>query len=293
MPPASPVTSRSAPRPRPRLALIAGLVALALAGCTGRGGSLGAGLGGITGSLGASAQPTTPEGWRAEAEEWGRRYDAQPGDRTAALRYGQALRATGQNAQAMAVLQAAVLKHTQDRELLGAFGRTLMDNGQFRQAQDVLARAHAPERPDWRILSAQGAVADQLGEHERAQAFYLAALRIAPDEPTVMSNLGLSYALTRRLPEGERVLRTAVAHPRADARVRQNLTLVLGLQGRFDEASTWARKDMPPAEAEATVTQLRRMVSQPNAWDKLRQGGKPSARPARAGARDQSLARST
>ncbi|MCX7431406.1 MAG: SLC13 family permease, partial [Planctomycetia bacterium] len=86
--------------------------------------------------------------------------------------------------------------------VLGAYGRSLMDTGQLKQAEEVLSRAHLPERPDWRILSAQGAVADQLGEHPRAQEFYQAALKINPGDPTIMSNLGLSYALSKRLPEG-------------------------------------------------------------------------------------------
>jgi Flp pilus assembly protein TadD len=179
----------------------------------------------------------------------------------------------------MAVLQAAVIRHPQDLELLGAYGRALMDAGQLRQAEDVLSRAHLPERPDWRILSVQGAVADQLGDHARAQGFYQSALRINPGEPTVMSNFGLSLALSKRLPEAEQVLRQAAQHPRADKRVRQNLVLVLGLQGRFAEAEQLARSDLPPEEAQAAITQLRQMVAQPNSWNMLRgQGGQEGQR---------------
>ena len=76
------------------------------------------------------------------------------------------------------------------------------------------------------------------------------------------------------------MLREAVAAPGSDARVRQNLDLVLGLQGRFAEAEQLARQDMSPAEATATVAYLRRSVSQPNSWEMLR-GGK--AKPQRAG----------
>ncbi len=52
----------------------------------------------------------------------------------------------------------------------------------------------------------------------------------------MLSNLGLSYALTKQLPEAEAALREASASPRADARVRQNLALVLALEGKFAEA---------------------------------------------------------
>lgn len=248
------------------------LAALALAGCQSRGGP-----GDITGSIGRSqpAQPRTAADWQAERESWGKRYDTDPKDRNAAFYYARALRAMDQHAQALAVLQNAVLIHQDDRELLGAYGRSLADNGRLREADEVLSRAHSPERPDWRILSAQGTVADQLGEHERAQQLYQAALKLAPSEPTVMSNLGLSLALSRHLPDAERVLREAAAQPAADARVRQNLVLVLGLQGRFGEAETVARQDQSPAEAAAAIAYLKRSVSQQNSWDLLKGKAKP------------------
>jgi Flp pilus assembly protein TadD len=81
------------------------------------------------------------------------------------------------------------------------------------------------------------------------------------------------------LPEAERVLTEAVNSDRADIRVRQNLVLVLGLQGRFGEAETLARRDQSPAEAAATVAYLKRSVSQQNSWELLK-GGKGRAKPA-------------
>jgi len=256
----------------------ASVLCLSLGACQMRGG-----VADITGSIGGgSTQPRTEAQWRAEEADWGKRYDANQRDRNAAFFYARALRAVDKNAQALAVLEGAVLIHSEDRELLGAYGRSLADNGRFKQADDVLGRAHLPEKPDWRILSAQGTVADQLGEHDRAQQLYAAALKLVPNEPTVMSNLGLSLALSKRLPEAERVLREAAARPGSDARVRQNLVLVLGLQGRFQDAEQLARQDMSAAEASATIAYLRRSVSQPNSWEMLR-GGKAKP-PARAGA---------
>lgn len=261
--------SRSPVLRRVGLAAAVCLAALA-AGCQNRS------AGDVTGSIGRStASQAQPSDWRRESEEWGKRYEANPKDRTAAFRYARALRALEQNAQALAVLQGAVLVHQNDPELLGAYGRSLADNGRLKEADEVLGRAHSPERPDWRILSAQGTVADQLGEHARAQQIYQTALRLAPNEPTIMSNLGLSLALSKKLPEAERVLKEAAAAG-GDARVRQNLVLVLGLQGRFAEAETLAKQDQSPQEAAATVAYLRRSVSQPNSWEMLRGKAKPN-----------------
>jgi Flp pilus assembly protein TadD len=262
-----------------RLAAVS-LACLMLGACQMRGGP-----GDVTGSISArQTQPRTPEQWRAEEAQWGKRYEADNRNRDAAFFYARALRALDKNAQALAVLQGAVLTHNDDRELLGAYGRSLADNGRLKEADEVLGRAHTPERPDWRVLSAQGTVADQLGEHERAQRIYATALRFAPNEPTVMSNLGLSLALSRQLPEAERVLRQAAGAPGADMRVRQNLVLVLGLQGRFQEAEQVAQRDMSPAEAQSTIAYLRRTVGQTNSWEMLR-GGKGDGKGAGNGVR--------
>src|SRR5213079_2719807 len=139
-----------------------------------------------------------------------------------------------------------------------AYGRALADAGNFNQALEVLERAHSPDQPDWRILSVQGAVMDQMGRHGEAQRYYASALRIVPDEPSVLSNLGLSYDLKR----AEETLRRASATGSVDKRVRQNLALVVGLQGRFPEAETIARADLPPTEAAANVTYLRQLLAQ-------------------------------
>ena len=139
----------------------------------------------------------------ARSEVYGERYRANPKDADAALAYGQALRATGQRAQAAAVLEQATIANPGNKALLAAYGRALADNGNFQQAFDVLSRAHSPDNPDWRMLSVQGTALDQLGRHDEARRYYASALKIVPGEPSVLSNLGLSYMLSKDLPKAE------------------------------------------------------------------------------------------
>jgi Flp pilus assembly protein TadD len=177
------------------------------------------------------------------------------------MAYGQALRASGQRSQAVAVFEQATIAHPSNKGLLAGYGRALADNGNFQQAFDVLSRAHSPDNPDWRILSVQGTALDQLGRHEEARRYYASALKIVPDEPTVLSNLGLSYVLSKDLPKAEEILRRAYAGGKADSRVRQNLGLVVGLQGRFAEAETIVKADLPADEAAANVAYLKEMLT--------------------------------
>jgi Flp pilus assembly protein TadD len=198
---------------------------------------------------------------RRDVDVYGQQYRANPTNRDVALRYAQALRITGQRAQAVAVLERASLENPRDKAVLGAYGRALAEAGDYNQALEVLGRAHSPDQPDWHILSAQGAVLDQMGRHAEAQRYYLTALKIIPDEPSVLSNLGLSYALAKDLPNAEATLRRAAARRPVDPRVRQNLALVVGLQGRFADAEAIARADLPPDEAAANVAYLRQMLA--------------------------------
>src|SRR5258706_9226181 len=207
---------------------------------------LAAGLGGcqtmsdITGSLTSKAETSpSPDNDPRRAEEfYGERYRANPKDPEAALAYGQALRATGQRGQAVAVLEQATIAHPGNKALLAGYGRALADNGNFQQSSDVLTRAHSPDNPDWRILSVQGTVLDQLGRHEDARRYYASALKIVPDEPSVLSNLGLSYVLSKDLPKAEENLRRCYARGRAEARVQQDLSLMGGTLCRLVESQS-------------------------------------------------------
>ena len=215
----------------------------------------------VTGSLTPKSDTSPDADPRRSVEVYGERYRANPKDADAALAYGQALRTSGQRSQAAAMLEQATIAHPGNKALLAAYGRALADNGNFQAAFDVLSRAHSPDNPDWRILSVQGAVLDQLGRHDEARGYYVSALRIMPDEPSVLSNLGLSYMLSKDLPKAEETLRQAYANGKADSRVRQNLALVIGLQGRFAEAETIVRADLPADEAAANVAYLKQMLT--------------------------------
>jgi Flp pilus assembly protein TadD len=214
-----------------------------------------------TGSLPTSPASQPEAEWRHDLDVYGQQYRANPTKVDVALRYAQALHSTGQRAQAVAVLERLSMQNPHDKTVLGEYGRALAEAGDYDQALDVLGRAHSPDQPDWHVLSAQGAVLDQLGRHAEAQRYYQTALKIVPDEPSVLSNLGLSYALSKDLTNAESTLRRAAAHPPVDPRVRQNLALVIGLQGRFAEAEQIASADLPPTETAANVAYLRKMLA--------------------------------
>lgn len=237
----------------------------------------------ITGSVAtrpaaSNATPQSEAEWRKAIDVYGERYRADPKDAQAALRYGQALRATGQRAQATAVLEQAVIVNPGDQAVLAAYGRALVDNGNYQQGFDALGRAHTPDNPDWHILSIQGTALDRLGRHEEAQRYYDGALKIRPDEPSVLSNLGMSYLLSKQLAKAEDVLRRAHAGAQSDARIRQNLALAVGLQGRLPEAESIITAGLSPDEAADGVRELKQMLNR--GGDKKSPAAPPPARSA-------------
>ena len=244
-----------------------------MAGCAARHGDVTGSIGGP--SLAASHDP------QAEVAEWGRKYDADPNDKTAALNYAGGLRALDRNQQAVAVLETAAIHYPTDRGVLAAYGKALADVGRLREAAEVLPKAHTPDKPDWSVLSAQGSVARPARRPwPPRRAITQAALKIAPDSPTTLSNLGLSYALDKQLPRAEETLRRAAGEPRATMRVRQNFALVLALEGKFAEAEQVARTDLAPDDAAASIASIRSMIALSPTWRAVRKPGTASPAPA-------------
>jgi Flp pilus assembly protein TadD len=206
---------------------------------------------------------------RQAEETAGKAYEHNPKDRQTGLTYANLLMMTGKNAQALAVMQQIAIANPADRNVLAAYGKAQAAAGQLEQALATIGRAQTPDRPDWKLYSAEGAVLDQLGRSAEARAKYRQALDLQPNEPSVLSNLGMSYILSSDPRTAETYLKLAASQPGADSRVRQNLALVVGLQGRFAEAEKIASQELSPEQATANLAYLRSMLSQQNAWKQL------------------------
>jgi Flp pilus assembly protein TadD len=238
-------------------------LAIALSACTGSKG--------VSPEMtGAIAKPVSDSDYEKASEYWAQRYEAKPKDAAVAFNYALTLRRLGRTDQAVAVLQGAAINHPEDRVILAAYGKALADAGDLNRSLEIIRRAQQPDRPDWKLISAEAAILDQLGDHQQARKLYAQSLDLAPNEPSVLSNYGMSYVLTGELAEAERILRQASSLANADSRVRQNLALVVGLSGRFAEAEKIASAELPPEQAAANVAYLKTMLAQQNSWEKLK-----------------------
>jgi len=206
-------------------------------------------------------------------QKWGQAYSADETNKIAALNYSAALRAAGQTDQAVMVMRKATILHTNDREVLAGYGKALAADGQFDEALRTVRRAQTPDNPDWRLLAAEGGILDSLGRNADGRSKYQQALVLAPGEPQVLNNLGMSYTLTGDLDKAEATLRQALNHPAATARVRQNLALVLGLKGKFKEAEAMATRDLSAEQAKENMAYLQSVLNQQDTWSEIKKAG--------------------
>ncbi|MCB1520375.1 MAG: tetratricopeptide repeat protein [Hyphomicrobiaceae bacterium] len=192
-------------------------------------------------------------------EYWGRKFMSSPNDLKTALNYARNLKAMGQKKQALGVLQQAGVYHGQNRELASEYGRLALDLGQVSVAKPLLAFADDASKPDWRVISARGTVLAKEGAYKESIPYFERAMALSNSNPGVMNNLAMAYALAGEPDRSEKLLRTAL-NKGAPAKSRQNLALVLGLQGRYDEATAMGRRDLAPQVAQADTNMVRQIV---------------------------------
>lgn len=244
--------------------LLAGTAALALSACATNRVSTGTGP-----DYSGLSQAQT----QAVVIELSKRYQANPRDKQVAIAYAAALRAAGQAGQAIAVLETTMSYAGDQPDVQLAYAKALAAAGRFDQALNVVDEAIKPDQPDWNGLSVKGAILDQMGEHDQARALYSQALVIAPNQAGLEANLGLSYAMTNQLSDAEAHLRKAVAMPTATSQIRQNLALVLGLEGQFDAARAIYERELPPQQVEANMAYIRALITQQNRWSAIGKAG--------------------
>jgi Flp pilus assembly protein TadD len=262
------LTSRSMNATAKRLlqATAAITIAVSIAGC----GTSKFTTGSIAKSSGKAVEQMSARELASAGASLGNAYASDPSDKPTALRYAQVLQMNGRTDQSLAVMRKLAIAYPRDRDVLAAYGKALASAGELQPALDAVRRAQTPEYPDWKLLSAEAAILDQLGKSGEARVLYRRALDLKPNDPSILSNLGMSYVLEGDLRTAETYMRSASEQPAADSRVRQNLALVVGLQGRFEEAEKIAGHELSPEQAKANIAYLRSMLAQQNAWSQLK-----------------------
>jgi len=172
----------------------------------------------------------------AQAAFWMREYELNPTDLEATIKLASVIRKVGNPQRAVEITQTTRALYPRDPYLTAEYAAALIASDRSLDAMEPLNEALAYAPAYGRLWSLKGAVLDQQEQYELARKHYTRALNITPNDPSVMANMGLSFALSGNPQMAEQWLRRAAAMPGASQSVRQNLGLVLQLQGKADEA---------------------------------------------------------
>ncbi len=189
-------------------------------------------------------------------------YTRDPTNIRAAVGLMQSLRELGAGDQARDVADKIIVARPDDVAVLAEVGKVRLATGQVPEAVRLLQRATTLDLQDWKSRSALGVAHDRLGETDKAEESYRAALRISPENAVVLNNFALSRAMAKDLPGARELLQRAIASAGADARVRQNLALVYALSGNMAQAEALTLRDLPPDLARETLAYYRELAAQ-------------------------------
>lgn len=191
---------------------------------------------------------------------WGQEYSKKPADLPTALNYARNLKALGEKQKALTVLQQASAIHHNNPDLAGEYGRLALELDQISVANRLLSVADNPTKPDWRVISARGTVEAKQGKYKEAIGYYERALTLSNNQPSVLNNLAMAHAMNGEPQKAEELLRQASAGPNVDPKMKQNLALVLSLQGRYDEAKSFAVTPSGAAAVKSDTDLIRQIV---------------------------------
>ena len=143
------------------------------------------------------------------------------------IRQAQMLRLAGSYPEAIKHLSQLMLVAGDDSRVISEYGKTLAAMGRASDAVNFLTRAQQLQPNDWTVYSALGVAYDQIGDQKSAQINYGQALKLNPEEPSVLSNYALSRMLAKD-PEMARGLaaRAEKAGGSRDAMIARNIAMI-------------------------------------------------------------------
>lgn len=187
---------------------------------------------------------------------WTQEAEIAPSDPVAGVKAAQALRELGRYDQAADQAQRVLMVQPTNYDAQLEMGRAHIARGQAFYGIQALEQARDARPGDWRPWSLLGAAYEQVRRTEDARTAWAQALAISPENPDVLTNMAVSAMAKGDNAAAEPLLRRAAAQPAASLKVRLNLAMVLGLNGKMGEAEQILRRDLPPDQADSNLAWL-------------------------------------
>lgn len=208
---------------------------------------------------------------------WTEQAEIDPLDPVAGVKAAQALRELGRYDEAADLAQRVMLVQPGNYDAMLEVGRGHIARGQAFYGIAALEQARDERPDDWRPWSLLGTAYEQVRRPDDARAAWAHALTLSPDNPDVLTNMAIAEMTRGDTQAAEPLLRRAAAQPGASLKVKLNLAMAIGLNGKMDEAEQMLRRALPPDAADRNLEWLRARgatasVDQARTWGSL-QGG--------------------
>jgi Flp pilus assembly protein TadD len=176
------------------------------------------------------------------------RESASPSPSTAAVSRAGASTATASAKDAAAPDQKKNLLEGQF-----AMARLCERRGESEQADQIYCALLQKAPQDARLHHRLGVLAMKKGDFTQAEERFRTAASLAPPTAALLSDIGYCCYLQEKLPEAEEVLNKALNLEPTYATAVNNLALVMGREGRFQESLDLFRRTNSEAEAYANL----------------------------------------
>ncbi len=130
----------------------------------------------------------------------------------------------------------ALIGNTDKLESQLSIARIQEHQGQLRDATDRYQQLGAKNPDNATIPHRLGVIESKAGNHEVANQHFRRSLELDPHNAEVLTDWGYSLFLQGKLSEAESALRMALSEAPGDSRATNNLALVVGHAGKFEES---------------------------------------------------------
>lgn len=159
----------------------------------------------------------------------------------AELGRASALRKAGKTEAAIEVLEQLTKSHGNLPAVFSSLGDVLRQQERYSEAakayDQAIALSGEPSASDWFLFYARGICFERNDEWEKAEADFLMALKLKPNQPQVMNYLGYSMLEKQiKLEEALAMIERAVEARPHDGYITDSLAWALYRLGRYEEA---------------------------------------------------------
>jgi len=176
----------------------------------------------------------------------------------AGLRAASALDAEGDRAGALSVLRRLARTYPDNGTVLVRLADTLRSDEAWEEAIEAYDAAFEKLGPsaneDWTLFYTRGIALERAKQWERAEADFLKALELSPEQPYVMNYLGYSWVEQgRNLEEAQSLIERAVRQRPDDGYIVDSLGWVLYRTGQYQEAVTHLERAVQLRPGDAVI----------------------------------------